>query len=185
MLVAKFWIAFLFHRVYFDKTTERTSLRSLFLSSLTFDSSSNLGDNSVMANIWASFQIFRCLALAILCLVILAACSPSSTQDGPNCQNLTIPVTISSNNAHFPADFTPNDIVLESLLSSAGNLVFDLLIEGTFNISASYCEPEVYVQSRASTLQFLVHGAVYTRNYVSCLFFKTFIEGAQFYLNSC
>jgi hypothetical protein len=49
-------------------------------------------------------------------------------------------------------------------------LVFDIPVQGTFHISASYCEPEVHIPSRVDTLQLLVHGATYTRNYVSVPF---------------
>ena len=45
------------------------------------------------------------------------------------------------------------------------NLVFDVPVGGTFNTFARYCEPEVQVASRTNTLQLLVHGATYDRNY--------------------
>lgn len=47
------------------------------------------------------------------------------------------------------------------------SLLFDNLVQGQFNIAARYCEPENNVPSRANTLQFLLHGATYDRNYVS------------------
>jgi hypothetical protein len=97
----------------------------------------------------------------------LATGSPLLTKRGPTCQNITIPVTISSNNARFPADFSPTSVTLDNLLTNVGSWVFDVLVEGTFNIAASYCEPEVHVPYRANTLQILVHGATYDRNYVS------------------
>lgn len=77
-------------------------------------------------------------------------------------------MTISSNdNARLPTDFGPAGPVVGTLLSSLVSLVFDVLVEGTFDIAASYCEPEVHIPSRANTLQLLVHGATYDRNYVS------------------
>lgn len=96
-----------------------------------------------------------------------ACSSPILTRRGPICQNITFPVTISSTNAQLPADLDPSGPALESILTDLVGIVFDTLIEGTYTIAASYCEPEVHVPSRANTLQLLVHGATYDRNYVS------------------
>jgi hypothetical protein len=97
----------------------------------------------------------------------LALSSPLIAKRGPSCQNITFPVTISSNNARLPTNLDSSGPVLESLLTDLVGWVFDAVIEGTFNIAASYCEPEVNIPSRAHTLQLLVHGATYDRNYVS------------------
>lgn len=98
----------------------------------------------------------------------LARSSPLLSKRGPSCQNITIPITISSNHsARVPSNLGLSIPAIETLLSSLVGLVFDALVEGTFNIRASYCEPEVHIPSRANTLQLLVHGATYDRNYVS------------------
>lgn len=115
--------------------------------------------------------LIRAIVLGLAAFHIhLGTGSPLLARHGPICQNITIPVTISSNNARFPADFSPTSITLDNLVTNLGSWLFDVLVEGTFNIAGSYCEPEVHVPSRANTLQFLVHGATYDRNYVSYSF---------------
>lgn len=85
------------------------------------------------------------------------------------------PVTVSSTNAQLPADLDPSGPVLESILTDVVGIVFDVLIQGTYTIAASYCEPEVHIPSRANALQLLVHGATYDRNYV-CLLLQSHAE---------
>ncbi|KAH8804460.1 Alpha/Beta hydrolase protein [Xylogone sp. PMI_703] len=46
------------------------------------------------------------------------------------------------------------------------SLIPDVPIDGTFDIAARYCDPEVVVPSRTHSLQLLVHGGQYDRNYV-------------------
>jgi len=70
------------------------------------------------------------------------------TDSEPYCINITIPVTISAENYVLPP---------------TSPLTYRL-IQGAFNISARYCEPQVKDSSRADTLQFLVHGLTYTKN---------------------
>lgn len=41
------------------------------------------------------------------------------------------------------------------------------MIQGTYTISGTYCEPEVQNATRANTIQFLAHPATYDRYYVS------------------
>jgi len=79
-----------------------------------------------------------------------------------NCQNITIPVSAAANNAALPDTLTY--LTLSTLLGSLDALIFDTLISGDFNISATYCAPTVNIPSRANTLQFLVHGITYTRS---------------------
>lgn len=95
--------------------------------------------------------------------------SPLLQKREPSCQNITFPVTITSTNAQLPTDLNPAGPVLESILTDVVGIVFDVLIQGTYSIAASYCEPEVHIPSRANTLQLLVHGATYDRNYVIIL----------------
>jgi hypothetical protein len=111
-----------------------------------------------------SFLLLQALALSAL---QPAWSTPLQTRNGPNCQNITFPVTISSKNAQLPSNLDSSSRLLQSLLTGLFSLVFDTLVEGTFTIAGSYCEPEVHIASRASTLQLLVHGATYNRNYVS------------------
>jgi hypothetical protein len=101
--------------------------------------------------------------------------SPLLNKRGPTCQNIMFPVTVSSTNAQLPADLDPSGPVLESILTDVVGIVFDVLIQGTYTIAASYCEPEVHIPSRANALQLLVHGATYDRNYV-CLLLQSHAE---------
>ena len=57
--------------------------------------------------------------------------------------------------------------LVTNTLSFLVSLLFDELVQGTFQIAGRYCEPENHVSNRANTLQFLLHGATYNRNYVS------------------
>jgi hypothetical protein len=54
-----------------------------------------------------------------------------------------------------------------NLLSTLSSLIFNNIVHGTFTIAGRYCEPESYNESRTNTLQFLLHGATYTRDFVS------------------
>ena len=83
----------------------------------------------------------------------------------PTCTTLSIPVSISARNAHFPPDFTTTSLL--SIVGALGAVIFDSLITDTYTIVGTYCEPEVLVESRRETVQLLVHGATYTR---SCQF---------------
>lgn len=96
--------------------------------------------------------------LGLLTLLTSLATSTPLEKREPTCTDLTIPVTISANNALL------GGISLGGLLGSLLTIVFGLLVSGTFNINARYCEPEVFVASRQNTIQFLVHGLSYDKN---------------------
>lgn len=113
----------------------------------------------------STLPLSQALALSALS-VGPAVSSPLVTKREPNCQNISFPVTISSYNAQLPTNIDPTSTVIESLLTSLVGWTFDVLVEGTFEIAGSYCEPEVQIPSRTNTLQLLVHGATYDRNYV-------------------
>ncbi|KAH9216638.1 alpha/beta-hydrolase [Leptodontidium sp. 2 PMI_412] len=82
----------------------------------------------------------------------------------PRCSDITIPVTISSQNADLPSGFSLADPDAGEIIA---NLMFNVSIHGSYNIAATFCEPEVYVPTRANTLQLLVHGATYARSFWS------------------
>lgn len=88
------------------------------------------------------------------------------------CTDFTIPVTISATNAQISeilAELLPITELLSTLLGSL--LSFTLPVHGIFSISARYCEPapQYYVASRHDTLQILVHGFTYNKNYCKSL----------------
>lgn len=103
-------------------------------------------------------------ALILCFLVYITKCSPTGkARQEPRCSNITIPVTISSENANVPDGFSFGTPDAAEVIA---NLKFNFSVQSTYNIAATFCEPEVFVPVRANTLQFLVHGATYTRSYV-------------------
>ena len=111
-----------------------------------------------------SSRLSQTLALILVHLAYVTICSPiEQTRSEPRCSNITIPVTISSNNADLPSGFS---LVAPDAAEVVTNLKFNVSIHSTYNIAATFCEPEVFVPTRVNTLQFLVHGATYTRSYV-------------------
>ena len=105
---------------------------------------------------------FTWILTFILCTLTTAVPLNASTNStGPSCTTFTVPISVSALNANFPPDFTTSSLL--SVVSAVGLVVFNSLVTDTYTISATYCEPEVIVESRRSTLQFLVHGATYTK----------------------
>jgi hypothetical protein len=73
------------------------------------------------------------------------------------CTNVTIPVSVyTANNLLLPLDLdTANFLLLANPLLAN---IFDQIASGSFDISATYCEPTIQVPGRENTLQILVHG---------------------------
>ncbi|KAI1001525.1 hypothetical protein K3495_g6673 [Podosphaera aphanis] len=91
---------------------------------------------------------------------------------GPACSNITIPVSTSSPNAQIDASVQSQFRlfnVKQSISSGAPELTDSKSVRGQYNIKARYCEPEVQISSRSNTIQLLVHGITYDRNYWSGL----------------
>lgn len=113
----------------------------------------------------------------VLTLLVLFTLTSTSPVRESNCIEVEMLVDITAENALLPSTYTINNLV--TTLSSALNGLLGLLglqspfswgtVQGTYSIAGRYCEPEVYVSSRANTLQLLVHPATYDRNYVSVL----------------
>ena len=126
-------------------------------------------------------SIIRTIAL-IGVVLQLSTCVPAESlttrqNQYPNCLDVVIPVTIKADGISLAAGSTfqqalqratqINADLVNNLLGSIFSLIFDLLIQGTFEIAGTYCEPAVSVPSRANTLQVLLHGATYDRQYAS------------------
>jgi hypothetical protein len=77
------------------------------------------------------------------------------------CTNITIPVTVTASCLSLPTTLnTANFLtVLEPIIAAPLNTV----VSGTFNISATYCEPVQANATLYNTLQLLVHGFVISR----------------------
>jgi hypothetical protein len=105
-------------------------------------------------------QFFAVLAV----LLSFGIATPLVEKQGSNCINFTISTPISSYCA--PASQIPTSLSFQTLtafINALGEIVFSDLVTGTYNTAATYCEPQVYNPSHENTLQFLVHGASYTK----------------------
>ena len=114
------------------------------------------------------------IELLILSVLFQIASSSAITKRDPTCQNIVVPVTFSATNAVIPPGFTLSPL---TILSTVASLVFDATVSSTYNIAARYCEPTTMITSRQDTLQLLVHGATYTRNY--CMLSPLYIDGSS------
>src|SRR5690242_11630009 len=97
---------------------------------------------------------------SVLTLLSITHLIASSLATGPTCTTISIPVSISAQNARFPADFTTTSLL--SVVGALGAVVFNSLITDSYTIVGTYCEPEVLEEGRKGTVQVLVHGATYT-----------------------
>jgi len=109
----------------------------------------------------------------------------------PKCTDFIIPVYAESSKM-IPADNIPTDLgngaalvaYLVSQLSSglAGILggIASVTQSGHFDISARYCEPANYVESRANTIQYLQHAITNTKNYWNGLTYPVGVDGDKY-----
>lgn len=106
-----------------------------------------------------------------LILSLLAAVA----QSAPICNDnitLTFPESVLQLVASSTLDLTglASTDPIKFISSLADKSVFSTgLTESNYTISGRYCEPEVYNPARQNTVQLLVHGATYTRDYWSGL----------------
>ena len=87
------------------------------------------------------------------------------------CKNLTVPVDISARNGNFNQKITETDIEVTNFIlnqtQNGHNYSMEALdgyntIAGTYNIAATYCEPD---NGPANVLQVLTHGIGFDRSY--------------------
>jgi pimeloyl-ACP methyl ester carboxylesterase len=102
---------------------------------------------------------------------ILTSASFAIIAAARQCQNLTIPLSVSSRNGVFDIDAPKTNVDVTSFildLSQPGsNLTEKLLsgyatVSGTYNIAATYCEPD---SGPGKALQVLTHGIGFDRSY--------------------
>ncbi|RKF78946.1 putative ctr copper transporter family protein [Golovinomyces cichoracearum] len=92
-------------------------------------------------------------------------------RSGPSCSEFRIPVTVSVENMKID----PNINSVDSLRGAMQGIALGTLkpvkvkIQDTYNIAARYCEPEVQNPNRTNTIQMLVHGITYSKDYWSGL----------------
>ena len=110
------------------------------------------------------------MLIAAFITTLLAALAPASAASEPTlqCREFKVPVTAEALNKELSLDLsTLLDLSsLTKLLASVEGLP-TRLVGGTYSVSARYCEPLVDVPHRRNTLQFLVHGITYTKDYWS------------------
>lgn len=122
-------------------------------------------------------------ALAVLAITLTAAAIPTGGPGGGSgsssgrrfqCQNLTVPVTISARNAVFDVSTPQTNIQVTDFilnLSQQGhNYTDDVLkdyatVSGTYNLAATYCAPSQGGGGASKTLQILTHGVGFDRSY--------------------
>ncbi|KAI6777301.1 hypothetical protein HG530_001246 [Fusarium avenaceum] len=95
----------------------------------------------------------RGVALALFCFIFPSISHPIEEKCQLSCTDVVISVAINATNFQIP-------------IASTGP-TFDVPVHETFNIAARYCEPEIKIRSKQHTLQILVHGITYDRNYWS------------------
>lgn len=113
------------------------------------------------------------LRTAFLLHAGLSAAAPAK-RSGPTCSDINLSVTISAENRVIPdyllSGLTSTTLSLagvEQLLNGVGNELQLAIVNGTYNIAGRFCEPEVHIPGRSDTIQLLVHGITYDRNYWS------------------
>ncbi|GIZ49301.1 hypothetical protein CKM354_001233300 [Cercospora kikuchii] len=103
----------------------------------------------------------------LLCLSFTAAASaaPHIARDGLSCREINIPVDVSANNRDLPETLDLSSLLSLSVLNDLVAGLGSTLVSGNYSIAARYCEPSAKVESRNKTLQILVHGIQYDRDY--------------------
>ncbi|KAH6674980.1 hypothetical protein B0J14DRAFT_25506 [Halenospora varia] len=96
------------------------------------------------------------------------------TTTPPNCKDILLPISAAAENTLYPAypNLTTSKAFLQYLGSLANATTSPLPVNGTWNISVTYCEPVVKVQGREDTIQLLLHGVAYTKSYWSGIGFQ-------------
>ncbi|KAI9823957.1 MAG: hypothetical protein M1819_001109 [Sarea resinae] len=118
-----------------------------------------------------------CLLFSTAALIAPSLAVPTSSKcaAGPVCQDFFLSVTATSLIAQFPdsalANLTDSSSVVAAIdtLAAKINSTVHTDVTGTYNISARYCEPNVTIADRKSSIQLLGHGITYTKNYWSAL----------------
>ncbi len=101
-------------------------------------------------------------AILALSLGAIASCVPLQKRWAPKpvCTDIIIPVQATANNTVFPAypTSTAPGVMYQYLQSFNASALPVATVFGSFNISATYCQPSVNVTGREGTIQFLLHG---------------------------
>lgn len=108
--------------------------------------------------------------LLIVPLIGLVLGNPISTKTAttaptPACTTIVLPIKASAENTIFPPypNSTEEGAYLKYLGSFNASALPTHTVSGTFDISATYCEPSVKVRGREATVQLLLHALASTK----------------------
>lgn len=87
-------------------------------------------------------QPWAAMAIAAAAIILPHTEAKGSGQ-GPTCQEVNIPVSITANNTKLPNGLEFSDPI--SFVNAAASELLVAPISGTYNIAGRYCEPEVTV----------------------------------------
>ncbi|KAF2163126.1 hypothetical protein M409DRAFT_57793 [Zasmidium cellare ATCC 36951] len=92
----------------------------------------------------------------------------SSNGNGPRCdENVTLSISASAINLDIPSTFSLSTLNVEDNIEGLLKSFPTTTVTGTYTIAGRYCEPANSIASRSITLQVLVHGITFDRNYWS------------------
>lgn len=111
-------------------------------------------------------RLVQLLLAASAYLAILPAAAACVRRPRVQCQELIINVEASAANRIITLNLTALDAaeLIPQQLTTVVNAV-SINITGQYQIAANYCAPLIDVPERRQTLQILVHGVTYTKNY--------------------
>ncbi|KAG0647593.1 hypothetical protein D0Z07_6799 [Hyphodiscus hymeniophilus] len=103
-------------------------------------------------------------------LLPFSICSPATelvAKRQPTCKDVVIPISVSAKTITLAPTTTYLQAVnlVTNTVSALVELLFGTLVQRTYNIAGTYCEPANYVASRTNTIQFLIHGATVNARY--------------------
>ncbi|KAB8360934.1 hypothetical protein FH972_024666 [Carpinus fangiana] len=104
----------------------------------------------------------------------MVSANPLHHKKGPTCTNIVLPVEASATHKKVPDDLLSNLPSSPEAIKKLADGLPNITVSGTWTIHGRYCKPEKDVRSRRHTLQYLVHGATYTRDYWSGASFPGF-----------
>ncbi|KAI0997620.1 hypothetical protein K3495_g10568 [Podosphaera aphanis] len=108
------------------------------------------------------------LVLSSLSTIVFGA---TISPRAPTCSDINIPVSLDTLNFNIDSDLNSQDSLKNAMQKffNSNNTSPTVRVNGQYNIAARYCEPEVRNATRANTIQILVHGITYTKDYWSGL----------------
>lgn len=130
------------------------------------------------------------LSFIFLAFAVIVSASVSSTPKpiGPSCVEFTISGETSAANTQITPDGDLNNVTYfkEFAASGFGHVTGSnsyVNITQPYNISARYCEPAIAYPSRSHSIQLLVHGGTYSKDYWSGLGYPGYQPATYSWIN--